>query len=80
MGPIRELMSMIPGLPGLDFSEADKELLRIEAMICSMTPTERNNPRIIDEGRERRIASGSGTSLAEVRQLLGQFGQTTGRV
>jgi signal recognition particle subunit SRP54 len=75
MGPIRELMSMIPGLRGVDFGGAEEELPRIEAIICSMTPGERNNPDLVDGSRKRRIASGSGTSPVEVNQLLKQFKQ-----
>ena len=53
----------------------DKQLDRVEAMILSMTPSERRNPSVIDGSRRRRIASGSGTSVQQVNQLLQQHRQ-----
>lgn len=76
MGPLDQLLEMIPGLsrfPGAKPEEA--ELRRMEAIINSMTPKERQNPSIIDGSRRRRIALGSGTSVAEVNRLLKQFGE-----
>jgi len=70
---------MIPGFSGLqkqlpqDLTE--KQLKRIEAIIQSMTPEERRDPRIVNGGRKRRIAQGSGTSVSDVNQLLNQFRQ-----
>jgi len=79
MGPMSQIMGMIPGLSAIagEVSEeaTDKELVKIEAMISSMTRAERQNPRIIGGSRKRRIARGSGTTVPEVNQLLGQFRQ-----
>jgi signal recognition particle subunit SRP54 len=77
MGPIGGLLDMIPGLGNMrqqiDANEAEKSMTQIEAIINSMTPTERQRPDIIGGGRKRRIARGSGTSVQEVNQLLRQF-------
>jgi signal recognition particle subunit SRP54 len=77
LGPIGKLMEMIPGFnkmaADIDLSEADKDLRRIEAIIRSMTPEERRNPRIIKASRKRRIAAGSGTRVQDINQLLRQF-------
>ena len=53
----------------------DKQLRRIEAIINSMTPDERRDPKIINGSRKRRIARGSGTTVPEVNDLLNQFRQ-----
>lgn len=71
LGPIRKLASMIPGVKESDIDE--KEFKRVEAIIQSMTKRERRKPDIIDGSRKRRIAAGSGTTMAEVNQLLKQF-------
>ncbi len=74
MGPISELIKMMPGasnLPDIDFDE--KELKHIEAIILSMTPKERAHPEIIDMSRRNRIAKGSGTTPEKVNKLLKQF-------
>ncbi len=77
MGPIGQLMEMIPGVGKIagdvDLSGAEGELKRIEAIIRSMTPEERHNPKIIKASRKRRIAAGSGTNVQEVNVLLKQF-------
>ena len=80
MGPLGELMKMIPGMGGLakqlpEGPEAERELKRIEAIISSMTRDERADPTIINGSRRRRIASGSGTTVADVNQLIKQFGE-----
>lgn len=79
MGPMSQVLGMVPGLSGLareiPDEITDKQLIRIEAIISSMTPEERQNPRIIGGSRKRRIARGSGTNVQEVNQLLGQFRQ-----
>jgi signal recognition particle subunit SRP54 len=73
MGPLRGVLSMIPGmgkqLQGVDVNEQDMK--RVEAIILSMTPKERRTPHLIDGSRRRRIASGSGTTVQQVNQLLG---------
>jgi signal recognition particle subunit SRP54 len=75
MGPLSELVSMIPGIGNqLAGAEMDnKSLDKIEAIICSMTFTERDKPHIIDGQRRRRIASGSGTTVQDINKLLKQF-------
>jgi signal recognition particle subunit SRP54 len=79
MGPMGQLLDMIPGVGKLtgdvDLSGAEGELKRIEAIIRSMTPKERHNPRIIKASRKRRIAAGSGTQVQDVNVLLRQFKQ-----
>jgi signal recognition particle subunit SRP54 len=77
MGPLGNLLKMMPGvgsqLGGLNVDE--RELDRLEAIILSMTPAERANPKIIDGSRRRRIARGSGTNVQAVGQLVKQFAQ-----
>jgi signal recognition particle subunit SRP54 len=77
MGPLHSLLRMMPGvgqqLGSLQVNE--RELDRLEAIILSMTPAERANPKLIDGSRRRRIAHGSGTSVQAVSQLVKQFGQ-----
>ncbi|MHB8399129.1 MAG: signal recognition particle protein [Candidatus Limnocylindrales bacterium] len=77
MGPIGQVMSMIPGFGGMakDAQAAvDRgDLRRTEAIIRAMTPRERRDPAVLNASRRRRIASGSGTSLPEVNRLVKQF-------
>ena len=78
MGPLEQIMGMIPGMSQMknQLGSADsnqKRLSRFEAIVLSMTPRERNQPVIINGSRKRRIASGSGTSVQDVNQLLKQF-------
>jgi signal recognition particle subunit SRP54 len=75
MGPLSELVSMIPGIGSQlgNVNMDNKSLEKIEAIICSMTLTEREKPPIIDGNRRRRIAVGSGTSVQDVNKLLKQF-------
>jgi len=77
MGPLEQLVGMIPGLSrvkGLpDATAQEKELKRVEAIIDSMTPGERQRPEMLNGSRRKRIASGSGTSVADVNRLLKQF-------
>jgi signal recognition particle subunit SRP54 len=79
MGPIDQIAGLIPGLgamKGLAGAQPDeRDLVRVEAIINSMTPAERRNARLIDGSRRLRIARGSGTSVEEVNRLLRQFGQ-----
>jgi signal recognition particle subunit SRP54 len=75
MGPLKEILGMIPGL-GSSLKSVDideKELIKIEAIINSMTPEERRKPQIINASRKRRIAMGSGTTVQDVNRLLRQF-------
>jgi signal recognition particle subunit SRP54 len=80
MGPVTELLGMIPGvkklLRGADLSGAEDELKRVEAIIDSMTRSERRNVQILNASRRKRIAKGSGTSVADVNRLIKQFSQT----
>ena len=73
MGPIEDLVKMIPGAGRLNLDVDEKDLIHMEAIINSMTPEERENPDIIDGSRRKRIAKGSGTSIQEVNRLLKEF-------
>jgi signal recognition particle subunit SRP54 len=75
MGPLQNLMGMLPGMPKelKDTEIDDREIARVEAIIKSMTPTERATPEIIDGSRRTRIAEGSGTNPNQVAQLIKQF-------
>jgi signal recognition particle subunit SRP54 len=74
MGSIGDLMSMIPGAKGIKDADIDeKRLTRIEAIINSMTLVERRKPQILNGSRRKRIASGSGTKVQDVNQLIKQF-------
>jgi signal recognition particle subunit SRP54 len=73
MGNLSKLMSMIPGMQGMDVDE--REFTQLEAIIQSMTPGERGDPDIIDGSRRKRIAAGSGTSVEGVNRLLKEFWQ-----
>ncbi|MBF0536635.1 MAG: signal recognition particle protein [Nitrospirae bacterium] len=74
MGPIENLLSMIPGVNKLKGVNVDeKQFVKIEAIISSMTKKERNNPQILNGSRKVRIATGSGTDVSEVNRLLKQY-------
>jgi signal recognition particle subunit SRP54 len=79
MGPVGELLGMIPGLGkmarGVDTGKAEKDLARIEAIINSMTRQERHNPNVLNARRRQRIALGSGTSVADINRFLKQYAQ-----
>merc|ERR1711916_67940 len=77
MGSMKDLMGMIPGAGKImkDVDIDDDALKGIEAIIHSMTPSERSDPKIINSSRKKRIAKGSGTSIQEVNQLMKQFSQ-----
>ncbi len=78
MGNIKDLASMIPGMgKAMKNMEMDDDAFKgIEAIINSMTPTERSTPTLMNGSRRKRIAEGSGTSVAEVNRLLKQFDET----
>ena len=78
MGNIKDLAAMIPGMgKALKDVDIDDDAFKgIEAIIHSMTPTERENPSILNGSRKQRIAKGSGTTIVEVNRLLKQFDQT----
>jgi len=77
LGPLQDILAMLPGVPGAsqlkDLQVDDRELVRAEAIISSMTVGERRNPAIIGGGRRTRIARGSGTSVNQVNALLKQY-------
>jgi signal recognition particle subunit SRP54 len=77
MGNLKDLMGMIPGIGKQikDLEVSDDAFKGIEAMIKSMTPTERSNPDIIDQSRRKRIAGGSGKDISDVNQFMKQFEQ-----
>ena len=79
LGPLSSILEMIPGLGSKQMKNLnvdDKDLVRIEAIIKSMTKAERHDPSIINGSRRKRIAMGSGTKIQDVNQLLKQFKQT----
>ena len=74
MGGLSEIAGMLPGMKGLDnISVDEKHLSKIEAIILSMTPEERENPSLLNSSRKKRIAAGSGTGVVDVNRLLKQF-------
>ncbi|HLQ05881.1 MAG TPA: AAA family ATPase, partial [Verrucomicrobiae bacterium] len=80
MGPIGDLLKMIPGMGGLakqlpEGPQAEADMRRIEAIISSMTKEERTDPSLINGSRRKRIAKGSATTVADVNQLLKQFAE-----
>ena len=80
MGSITKLIGMMPGvdrkmLDKIDEADSERRMKRTEAIIQSMTPYERENPKIIAASRKVRIAKGSGTRVQDVNELLKQFEQ-----
>lgn len=79
MGPLSQILELVPGLGKLAGNispeETDRQIKRAEAIILSMTPEERHNPRILNGSRKKRIARGSGTTVQEVNMLLNQYRQ-----
>jgi signal recognition particle subunit SRP54 len=77
MGPLTDVLSMIPGMNRMaNVKDVDeRELVRVEAIISSMTAEERRKPQILNGSRRRRVAIGSGTSVQEVNRLLKQFAE-----
>ena len=83
MGPISQLLGMLPGVNGAKLSEIqdqidDRQMDYIEAIILSMTKEERLNPSLLNMSRKKRIAKGSGRDLQEVNRLIKQFEQMQG--
>ena len=83
LGPMREIMQMIPGVGKLldsnpELEDPENDLRRIDGIINSMTPAERVHPERIDRSRRNRIARGSGVAAKEVTNLLKQFQQMSG--
>lgn len=75
MGSLKSILAMIPGLGSAvkDANVDDKQLVRVEAIIQSMTLQERQSPKILNGSRRKRIARGSGTSIQDVNRLIKQF-------
>jgi signal recognition particle subunit SRP54 len=78
MGPIGKILGMLPGEFGkmsqsIDPREAEKRVKTTQAIIYSMTPAERQNPKILNASRRKRIAAGSGTQVYDVNQLVKQY-------
>ncbi len=77
MGDVGQLLGMLPGASALKQADvSDADIAKVEAIIRSMTPAERRDPKIIDGSRRRRIAAGSGTAPQDVNGLLRQFVET----
>lgn len=80
MGPIDELMKMIPGMannPALqNINIGEKDIAHLKAIVYSMTPEERENPDILTPSRRRRIAAGSGRNIQEIHRMIKQFKQS----
>ena len=79
MGNIKDLMAMIPGMgKAMKNMDIDDDAFKnVEAIIHSMTPQERDNPRLLNGSRRKRIALGSGATIQEVNRLIKQFGETS---
>ena len=77
LGPLSQLLELMPKvgpLKGLDAAQVDDgELKKVEAMINSMTPIERQRPQVLNARRKRRIARGSGTKVQDINRLLKQY-------
>ena len=74
MGGLREVLNLVPGMANKIPGDVDEgEIKRVEAILQSMTRSERKNPRLIDGSRRRRIAKGSGTHVSDVNRLLQDF-------
>ncbi|HCZ06321.1 MAG: signal recognition particle subunit [Thermotogota bacterium] len=73
MGSLAEVMSMIPGAPSVDAVKGEENMKKALAILDSMTPQERRNPRIINHSRKLRIAKGSGTTVNDVNRLLKNY-------
>jgi signal recognition particle subunit SRP54 len=75
MGPLRDLLGKLPGVGEFADQVDERELVKTQAMIQSMTPVERARPELIDKSRAARIARGSGRAPREVQDLVGRFRQ-----
>jgi signal recognition particle subunit SRP54 len=79
MGSMTDILKMIPGMSKAlpkEFEIDEKDINRVEAIICSMTRLERRRPDVLNASRRRRIARGSGTQVADVNRLVKQFEQS----
>jgi signal recognition particle subunit SRP54 len=78
MGPLKNVLGMLPGMSAKalkDVPTGDKRLKHVEAIVLSMTPKERADPKILNGSRRLRIAKGAGRPVQEVNRLLEQFQQ-----
>lgn len=78
MGSLDQVLGMIPGfdkMKTMGFQPDERQLKRVEAIVLSMTPEERNNHRLLNASRKRRIAKGSGTNVQQINQLVQQLSQ-----
>jgi signal recognition particle subunit SRP54 len=79
LGSLESVVKMIPGgadaLKQMDVSKQEKEFKRMEGMVCAMTPRERRTPQILNASRRKRIAAGSGVTVAELNTMLNKFSQ-----
>lgn len=77
MGPLENILSMLPGAHKIlkDIKIDEREFVKVEAIINSMTPEERRNPKILNASRRIRIAKGSGTTVTDVNRLIKQFNE-----
>jgi len=77
LGPLENVMGMLPGgdemIKNADLSKGEKEMRRMEGLICAMTPKERRSPDILNASRRKRIATGSGVTVTEVNTMLNKF-------
>ena len=73
MGGIKSMIEMLPGMSGKDIDVDENAMKKPEAIIRSMTPKERRNPKLLNASRRKRIAAGSGTTVQDVNQLIRQF-------
>ena len=77
MGSFSSLLKMIPGMNQLkDVKIDDKEFVKIEAMICSMTKAEKRNTKLLNASRRQRIAKGSGTTVQDINKFIKSFEMT----
>ena len=79
LGPLENIVGMLPGgdaaLKDADLDKGQAELRRMEALICAMTPKERQQPNILNASRRRRIATGTGVKVSELNSMLNKFFQ-----
>ena len=74
MGSFSSILKMLPGMNKLkDIEVDDKEFVKIEAIICSMTKEERRNPKVLNGSRRLRIAKGSGTTVEQINKFMKSF-------
>lgn len=79
LGPLENIVGLLPGganmLQGANLSRSEQEFVHMEALICSMTPLERERPQVLNASRRKRIAKGAGVTVTELNNMLNKFGQ-----